>query len=260
MRVYVINLDRQPERMERMSRLMGGLEFERVPAVDGKDLPGPERRLKDVPTRPEEVTRFERAVALSHREAWRRVVCSGAALACILEDDVVLSSAFARFVSDGSWVPADADLVKIEAFSKRRLLMGPHEQLCEGRSLCRLLSNNLGTAGYVMSAKGAEKLLSRTEILSRPLDHILFEDLLQEDGYQIYQLYPALCVQESRVGNPLGLSQFTSSVQGSGQSRLTLKEKMTREVKRPFLTSRRVLKSYFNHKIHALKFERVEFL
>jgi GR25 family glycosyltransferase involved in LPS biosynthesis len=40
MLTYVINLDRQPERMARMARLLDGVSFERVSALEGRTLNG----------------------------------------------------------------------------------------------------------------------------------------------------------------------------------------------------------------------------
>jgi len=59
MQTYVINLDRQPARMARMAAQLGGAAFERVPAVEGRNLSGPERRVGEVPVRAEELTRYE---------------------------------------------------------------------------------------------------------------------------------------------------------------------------------------------------------
>ena len=46
--------------------------------------------MAEVPRRPEEVTRYELAVTLSHKEVWRRLVESGDEWCCVLEDDVLL--------------------------------------------------------------------------------------------------------------------------------------------------------------------------
>ena len=42
-----------------MAAQLGGAAFEGVPAVEGRDLSGPERRVGEVPVRAEELTRYE---------------------------------------------------------------------------------------------------------------------------------------------------------------------------------------------------------
>jgi glycosyl transferase, family 25 len=259
MRTYVINLDRQTARWERIGQLLQGLEFERVSAVEGAGLSGLERRIRDVPRSPEELTRFERACALSHRNVWQHLLTSGASFACVLEDDVFLSPDFPQFVGQEGWIPPDADLVKIEAFSRRKLLLGREAAQYRGRSVRRLLSTNLGTAGYVVSAKGAEKLLAQTEILSRPIDHILFDDLLGDDTYQIYQLSPAICIQEMRLIENPAEAQFISATQRGKQNRLTASEKLTRELKRPLVNSQHLIKQLISWRVNQGKFQKVEF-
>ncbi|MGO9171467.1 MAG: hypothetical protein ACLP7P_05835 [Rhodomicrobium sp.] len=63
-------------------------------------------------------------------------------------------------------------------------------------------SSHPGAAGYIIGRDAAAMLLSQTEVLSRPIDHILFEDLLLEEQFKIYQLIPALCIQEQLNGAP----------------------------------------------------------
>ena len=106
-----------------MAAQLGGAAFERVPAIEGRNLSGPERRVGEVPVRAEELTRYELAAALSHKAAWQRLLASGAQHCCVLEDDVVLSPDFAEFAGNASWVPSDASIVKIEALSRRKLFL-----------------------------------------------------------------------------------------------------------------------------------------
>ena len=236
MLTYVINLDRQPARMARMAAQLGSAAVERVPAVEGRTLSGPERRIGEVPVRPEELTRYELAVALSHKAAWQQLLASGEPACCVLEDDVVLSPDFAGFVLDAGWVPGDASIVKIEALSRRKLFLGP--QRCEfgARALLPLLSPHLGAAGYIIGREAARILLDRTGIISRPIDHILFEDLLADKAFKIYQMVPALCIQEREITAAAALSpDLQSTIQSKKRkSRLSLRQRMAREVTRPF--------------------------
>ncbi len=239
MQTYVINLDRQPARMARMAAQLGGAAFERVPAVEGRNLSGPERRVGEVPVRAEELTRYELAVALSHNAAWQRLLASGAQHCCVLEDDVVLSPDFAEFAGNASWVPSDASIVKIEALSRRKLFLGPQKSEFGARALLPLLSTHLGAAGYIIGREAARILLDRTTIISRPIDHILFEDILADRAFKIYQMVPALCVQEREITSPDALSpDLQSTIQSKKRkSRLSIRQRMLRELTRPFVST-----------------------
>ncbi len=155
MLTYVINLDRQPARMARMAAQLGGVAFERVPAVEGRDLDGLERRAGEVPVCAEELTRYERALVLGHKLVWQRLLESGAPACCVLEDDVLLSPDFPGFMRDAGWVPSGATIVKIEAASRRKVFLGPERIRHEERALLPLLSAHLGTAGYIISSDAA---------------------------------------------------------------------------------------------------------
>ncbi|MGJ9422589.1 family 16 glycosylhydrolase [Aeromicrobium sp. CF3.5] len=128
-RIYVINLDRKPDRWRRLrrelDRFYGGdgqrltAFVRRISAVDARYMSGP---LDPAVLRPAftladqltvdpnpllaiddqsrahiiEMTNQEVAVALSHIEAWRRMATGSDAAALILEDDVVMTRGFAR--------------------------------------------------------------------------------------------------------------------------------------------------------------------
>ena len=78
MRVFVINLDRHPERLAHMRGQLRGIAFERISAVDG---------TKSQPTQ-KGLTRFELACLASHRDAWRQFLDGSEEHACFLEDDL----------------------------------------------------------------------------------------------------------------------------------------------------------------------------
>ena len=57
MKIYLINLDRHPERLAHMRTQLNGIEFERISAVDGSNDPPTTKGL----------SRFELACLASHR-------------------------------------------------------------------------------------------------------------------------------------------------------------------------------------------------
>src|SRR5438132_7857488 len=114
MRVFLINLDRQAWRLEPMTKLLGEVPFIRIAAIDGKNLPGLERRDPNKPHSRENISRYEVACIESHREAWRTFLATSEPFCCVLEDDLFLSDEFLQYVRDETWIPKDADLIKVE--------------------------------------------------------------------------------------------------------------------------------------------------
>jgi len=101
MKTYVINLDRNPERLafmrEQLERM--GLDFERFPAVYGKAMTSAERAagfsaLRSFIASKKRMSDAEIGVAMSHIGCYKRMLASGEDAALVFEDDVVLGTRF----------------------------------------------------------------------------------------------------------------------------------------------------------------------
>jgi glycosyl transferase, family 25 len=212
MKIYCINLDRHPLRMERMQRCLQGLAFERIPAVDGKTLGGPECRDMSRPMGADNITRYELACVRSHRVAWSRFLAGGEPYCCVLEDDVFLSPDFPKFVSDSSWIPARCDLVKIETDCEKVMLSRTMVGALD-RKLTELHSLHKGTGAYILSRRGAEMLLAKTLRPGRPLDLVIFDTDVHPRHGPLLQLIPALCVQARHIPGGIVFEEMQSSIQ-----------------------------------------------
>lgn len=153
-----------------------GLALERIAAVDGEDSAVAARAAR---VRPGflgfRLSAGAYACYQSHRGAWSRLVASGESHALVMEDDLIFSPDIGRYL-DPDWVPADADLVKLESFRGRSHLdRGPG--LAAGpRRLCRLRSRNVGAGCYVVARRTAEFLLAETAESGTAVDEDLFND------------------------------------------------------------------------------------
>ena len=93
----VINLDRAPERLQRVSQQLQrvGLSWVRLPAVDARVLSPEQNACLDAPAYRRkhgmEPLAGELGCYLSHVEAMRRLLASDAAYALVLEDDVLVT-------------------------------------------------------------------------------------------------------------------------------------------------------------------------
>lgn len=196
MKTYLINLDRNPERLTRMHDILSalGVEYERVAAVDGRNSSA----VDSLNTR--RLSPAEKGCLLSHREAWRRIADGDEPYAAVLEDDLLISSAFAKFAKSSSWIPADADLIKLETTGRSVALSETQPLSDSEHSVAHMNSAHLGAAGYIISSAAAERLLRSPIARDWPADDILFDPrLARRIPLLTYQLLPAVCRQAPRT-------------------------------------------------------------
>ncbi len=106
MNVYVVNLDKDRERLRSVSGQCAeiGLSFERVAGVYGRGLSEAERARsyrpqKALRTRCRELTPAEIGCALSHISIYRKMLADDVPVALVLEDDVRLNAALPPILS-----------------------------------------------------------------------------------------------------------------------------------------------------------------
>jgi glycosyl transferase family 25 len=174
--IYVINLDRDTERMASIhaNLVRIGLSYERLPAVLGKDVPDWEklvdlsayawRNRLDIP-RAGEV-----GCTLSHLKAMETFLKTDAPWCVILEDDVEVLPACADVLRSLA-EKDDWDLVKLFSFHsgmpiKKRALAGGHH-------LVSHLTRTTSSAAYVVNRRAAETLLKSMRPISEQVDHAL---------------------------------------------------------------------------------------
>lgn len=194
MKSLVINLDRATERIAHISRTFDEqrIDFTRIAAIDARQLTA------------DDVTRWcakggrlgvtELACFLSHRKCWQEIIDLGLPYAAVFEDDVLLGSEAGTTLIDDDWIPAGADIVKLET-NARRTILGKHVAgHVNGRKVKRLIAPHVNSVAYIVSLKAARGLIDGSEQIDRPVDLYLFD----EAGLKrraIYQLVPAPCVQ-----------------------------------------------------------------
>ena len=204
MLVQLVNLDTRPDRLERFAARAGevGLGFERLPASDGDDPRFAEAAARIPPTRIGEVV-GPRALACldSHRRAWEALLARGDAMCAVLEDDILMASDLGAILKDGSWMPGDADVARLETMRIRAALGAEVSRTATGRGLHRLRSIHMGTAGYVVTRAGAARLLEGTERPFDTPDRMMFDFRTPfSRGLATYQMTPAPCVQADHAG------------------------------------------------------------
>ncbi|GEM_PF-365538 len=202
-RIFVINLARRPDRLERMKRMFDGFgcDFVRVDAVDAQEISFEELKTQFSDAAPlGALSVGDMCCTQSHRQAWRQLAETDCEWGAVFEDDVLLADDFAAVLAAAAAIPPDIDLVKLErcSYSHRALLdaavPGP-----AGHTLHRLWSKHICAAGYMLRRRRAAEALELTRKLAVPVDHFLFNPNLPSCGRAIapYQLNPAVVEQEA---------------------------------------------------------------
>jgi glycosyl transferase family 25 len=178
------------------------------PAVDGRDLTAAclaelRRRGYLAPGLESERSRGQIACALSHVRLLERIVEHGYGHTLVLEDDAELVAGFRRQLADRlREAPPGFDLLYLYCSSHPSMVF----REIEGQSCLRRPDYPIGTVGYVVSRRGAERALRLVKPIYYTIDNMLAEHV-EEGRLAAYSTVPAL-VSESEG--------FLSNIRGSG--------------------------------------------
>jgi len=259
LRIFVINLDRSPDRLAHItnefSRL--GLEFARIAAIDGNALSDEmfahwtrERNW------PKPLTRPEVGCFLSHRECLRVGVEQGDPYFAIFEDDVILSPHATFFLHDHAWIEPGIDIVKLDTASIKCLLQPLHKSNVASYRQGRLVSKHYCAGGYIVSRDAAIQLLATTEQAFAPIDEIYFNpdyDILKT--LNIQQIVPAPVIQAGLVSTIRQPSQSKGRCKGHPPLRL-LPQRLAKEIRRFY---KRRLRPFFYKVVKGYHWEKIPF-
>lgn len=218
---FLINLDRSRDRLNKMTARFSelGVAFERVKAVDGNTLSSDHINAVRLQVRgllP--LSESEVGCFLSHRKCWELIANGHQSYGCVFEDDVLLSDRLKLFLSDSQWIPGDADVVKLETAGDRIWLDTPVIDLAEGFKLGRLRSVHYRTAGYILSRRAAEHLLSVSQQFYVPVDLVVFDPAHGvANEMVIYQMVPSLCAQTKHLHSPGAVDHIETTIEERGR-------------------------------------------
>ena len=177
-KVLVINLDRSPDRLAGMKSQLDtlGIDFERIEAVDGKNLDdgeiervAPESVVSKTYHRA--LSRGEVACSMSHRKAWQKIVDDDLDFGIVLEDDLELLDNFGDVIGLVETLPDEGwDFIKL--FPLRR---GGEKNIAKrfdymGHTFVTYHRYPLGFQGQAISRHGAETLLANLPYVTEPAD------------------------------------------------------------------------------------------
>ena len=167
-----------------------------------------QRYLPNVAATPR-LTMGEKGCLMSHFMLWKKCVDDDLDYITLFEDDILLGENAEQFLAEDEWLKVRFNFQEIFVLRLETFLMPVKIEKQQGilpfqqREIDILKSKHFGTAGYVISHGAAKYLIEVFEKFSseeiKPIDEIMFNQLIDISGYQVYQLNPAICVQELQL-------------------------------------------------------------
>ena len=209
MRIFVINLEKDVERMKRVSARLEelGVAYERFPAIYVKGMRVEEKnkyccRFRWRCANGRRMLDGELGCALSHMSIYRKMLTEGIDKACILEDDVVLDERFADVLGG---LESACDEVRPSVYLLCNHMEPPEGQV--GDEFVGYLTEKgcnkfhiepcgweVFSEGYVINASAAKSILAQNDPVIVPADAWC---RWQDNGaIRLYRAFPTVCCQD----------------------------------------------------------------
>lgn len=175
--VYLINLDRSPERYAyvRESLETLGFPYERIAAIDGKNLSSKEiQESVDLATYHQWMGHLPKVgmigCCLSHMKAWETFLASPYECALIFEDDVSFEPSHLRTAIESLLrTPTLWDINSFEISHKGTPLC--LKKIGQTQELVLYLTEITHAGAYLINRKAAKRLLEKSLPIKMPIDH-----------------------------------------------------------------------------------------
>ena len=193
-----------------------------------------QRYLPNVETT-SKLTAGEKGCLVSHFMLWKKCVDDNLDYISIFEDDILLGENAEQFLANDEWLKVRFNFQEIFVLRLETFLMPvqlEHQQQIlpfQERNMDILKSKHFGTAGYIISNGAARYLINLFENLAvdkvKAIDEIMFNEQVNVGIYQIYQLNPAICVQELQLNQEESL--LVSDLEQERKNRPKIKKNKT---------------------------------
>ncbi|MDY6797177.1 MAG: glycosyltransferase family 25 protein [Pseudomonadota bacterium] len=215
---YVINMSKDSDRLQSFKKQFDrlGLEYERIPGVDGHQMPETDyEAFKNARPRDHKKgwMRGQMGCLLSHRLAWEAIANGDQPVCAVFEDDLHISDGLQSLLRTDSWVPAGTDLIRLEP-STNRVRLGKHKLASfEERDFNTVLSTTWCTGAYLITREAAQRLVDVPPERHQPVDVMLYcvEEPVLSPPLNIAQCSPAPCIQDKFL-NPDN-QRFSSNIE-----------------------------------------------
>lgn len=229
---YVISLTTAKERREHIIQEFGkqNIPFEFFDAIT-PDLIEEKVKEFNIDISKTNLTQGELACALSHIAVWRLAQEKNLDYVCVFEDDIFLGENSSCFLTN-DYIPVDVDIVKFEKNLDIIETSKKAEKTVGERAFYQLKSTHAGAAGYLVTKKGLDYLLTHISALEEvEIDNLLFKQFLADKNYCVWQLLPAICIQ-SAISEHNQLFQTTISGRDDRNKKLKKKSSFLQKIQK----------------------------
>ena len=179
--IFIINRDQDTVRRSNISSLCKSynMKFSFVKAVDGSDINKDLVSGFDVSKSSlyGQLSPTELACALSHIKIYNHIIKSKLTHAVIMEDDITFDDNLPFLIKNVIKLPSDLELLLLGYYSDTKTQRISNSSLwyvsdsLENFKVVRLTELAFGTHGYLITNRGANKLLSELNTIYQPIDH-----------------------------------------------------------------------------------------
>ncbi|MGP5525471.1 glycosyltransferase family 25 protein [Psychrobacter celer] len=199
--IFVINLPQSTDRKAYIKAQCESMGISPVfiDAVNGKELSKSDieryvdqNRVKKLFGR--ELLLGEIGCALSHKKIYQKMVDENIPYAVILEDDATLEKDLPIVVKKILTAPLSWELILLGHYKsnlkgfKSPISLWHRQRISSKFLLGRLVDFGFGTHGYMITLKGAKKILSELKYIYKPIDHYTPDSNI----LNVYALYPTV--------------------------------------------------------------------
>lgn len=183
-KIFIINLKKDTEKKEYMQKLCikYNIHAEFIEAVEGvslseKGISKIYSEKKSIDTIGRELSRGEIGCALSHKSIYEKIVNKDIEVALILEDDIFFDRKLLDILDLKDSIEDKWDLTLLghhTGYSREvdtRASAWKQVNLTNKCKLSRPCEKAYGTYGYMLTNKGAKKLLLQLDTIIKPIDH-----------------------------------------------------------------------------------------
>ena len=253
MQNFVISLTTSQDRREHICNKFGkyNIPFEFFDAITPNQIDSLSIKF-DISLTDTFLKKSEIACLFSHVSLWQKLLNSEYDYFCIFEDDIFLSQDCSYFFEEINRQKVLnqiklLNVIKIETF-QMPVYLAKTQSISQYIKISKLKSVHFGTAGYLITKKGAKIFLEILGNLSQnkqlmPIDHVMFDKFLSE--VDVFQMLKPICIQDAVLNSNI---IFESIIQKERKERthpqnmglipknihLNLWQKIFRELTRPF--------------------------
>lgn len=255
--IFIINLEKDVKRRAHMEELCQkhSLSCHFIKAIVGKDLS--EDYIKSVYSKEKAIEKFGRELglgeigcALSHISIYQKIVDEALPYAVVLEDDIDTLQDLQIIIDSYQNFPVDWELLLLGEYCDHISLDAQFSSFWRWKSIkngwkaVRLVRHSAGAHAYIISNRGAKKLLEQLDTIALPIDHYTND----EQYINVYALRPRIIMPDPQYSAQSNLEDervsMTSKTNKSAQ-----KEKPHIQVLKKLGLEKMIQRLYYHLKI-----------